>query len=151
VREKLLMVSQEALTESSLGRVAGKRSRWVALASLAFVLLQSVCTAVIAVSGFRLVLGLGSLAAAAWLPQAAIWLHADAIRIPMIIVAVLGSVINLYVVWRIRSLRARPSSRWRAQPVTQKETRSELIQIALAVLTLLLIVAEVYTHHIIHP
>jgi hypothetical protein len=31
-------------------------------------------------------------------------LHRDAIRIPMMIVAVVGSLINLYVIWRIRSL-----------------------------------------------
>jgi hypothetical protein len=64
------------------------------------------------------------------------------------VVAVCGSVLNLYVVWRIRSLRARPASQWRVQPVTAKERRSETIQIVLSILTLLLVVAEILGHRV---
>jgi hypothetical protein len=67
----------------------------------------------------------------------------------MMAIAILGSVVNLYVVWRIRSLRARPASQWRAQPVTAKQRRSETIQIVLSILTLLLVVAEILAHRIV--
>jgi hypothetical protein len=60
------------------------------------------------------------------------------IRIPMLIVAVARSLINLYVLWRIRSLRFRPSSRWRIQPVTAERRRSKTLQFILSVLTLIL-------------
>jgi hypothetical protein len=103
-----------------------------------------------AISGVRVVIGLSALAAAAGLHRAATGFHADAIRIPMMIVAVLGSLINLYVVWRIRSLRARPSSQWRTSPVTSKQNRAEILQVALAILTLLLVAAEWATHRIVH-
>jgi hypothetical protein len=68
----------------------------------------------------------------------------------MMIAATLGSLVNLYVIWRIRSLRARPSSQWRTQPATPSQRRSEFFQIALALLTLILVAAEGITHSIIH-
>jgi hypothetical protein len=128
-----------------------EKSRWlVSLTSFLFILLQSACTAVMAASGVRVLIGLGALAAAAGLHRPAEGFHADAIRIPMMVFAVLGSLINLYVIWRIRSLRARPAAQWRARPVTPKQIRSENLQIVLATLTLLLVVAEWITHQIVH-
>jgi hypothetical protein len=94
-----------------------EKSRWlVSLTSFLFILLQSACTAVIAASGVRVLIGLGALAAAAGLHRPAEGFHDDAIRIPMMVFAVLGSLVNLYVIWRIRSLRARPAAQWRARP-----------------------------------
>jgi hypothetical protein len=127
-----------------------KQGSWlISLTSLLFILLQSACTAVMAVSGLRLLIGLGSLAAASFIPGFIFSIHTDKIRIPMMVIAVFGSVLNLYVVWRIRSLRARPASQWRVQPVTAKQRRSETIQIVLSILTLLLVGAEILTHRIV--
>src|SRR5271156_4581516 len=100
------------------------RSWIVGVTSFFFILLQSACSAVMAISGVRVLIGLGALAAAAGLNRPAAGFHADAIRIPMMILAVAGSVLNLYVIWRIRSLRARPSSQWRVQPATAKQRRN---------------------------
>jgi hypothetical protein len=136
------------------GVPALKRQRqgsWlIGLTSFLFILLQSACTAVMAISGLRLLIGLGSLVAASFIPGFIFSIHTDKIRLPMMAVAVLGSVLNLYVVWRIRSLRARPASQWRAQPVTAKQRRSETIQIVLSILTLFLVVAEILAHHVLH-
>ena len=128
----------------------GQRSWIIGASSLLFILLQSACTAVMAISGVRVLIGLGALAAAAGLHTPATGFHADAIRIPMMVLAVGGSILNLYVIWRIRSLRSRPSSQWRAQPISAKQRRSENIQIALAVVTLGLVAAEYVTHLIVH-
>jgi len=123
----------------------------VNLTSLFFILVQSACTAVMAISGVRVVIGLGALAAATvGINGPATGFHRDAIRIPMMAIAVIGSLINLYVLWRIHSLRARPASQWRVQPATPKQKRSERIQSALAYLTLALVATEGITHHIIH-
>lgn len=127
-----------------------QRSWAIAVSSFLFILLQSACTAVMAISGVRLVIGLGALAAAAGLHRPSSGFHADAIRIPMMVLAVGGSVVNLYVIWRVRSLRSRPSSQWRVQPVTSRQKRSETFQIVLAVITLVLVAAEYVTHLIIH-
>ena len=127
---------------------SGNRRSWmVAASSFLFAVLQSACTAVIAISGLRLLIGLTSLTAASLLPGFIFTIHADRIRVPMLIVAVIGSVANLYVLWRIRSLRARPASQWRAQPITAKQRRSERLQVVLSVLTLVLVVVESAIHH----
>jgi hypothetical protein len=129
---------------------SASRSWMVGMTSLLFILLQSACTAVMAISGVRVIIGLGALAAAAGLNRPATGFHADAIRIPMMAIAVIGSIINLYVIWRIRSLRSRPSSRWRTTPATGKQKRAEVFQIVLAIVTLTLVVAEWMTHRVVH-
>jgi len=130
---------------------ASRRSLWFAnLGSLLFILLQSACTAVMAISGFRLLIGLSALAAASGVYRPARGFHQDAIRIPMMVLALVGSLANLYSVWRVRSLRARPASKWRMQPLSTARLRSERLQVALAIFTLLLLVAEQITHRMVH-
>jgi hypothetical protein len=128
-----------------------KRTWLVSMTSLMFIVLQSACTAVIAVSGIRVALGLSALGAATFgIHAPAHGFHRDAIRIPMMIAALVGSLINLYVIWRIRTLRARPSSQWRVQPVSPKQRRSELFQIGLSIVSLALVAAEWVTHPMVH-
>jgi hypothetical protein len=115
-----------------------------------FAILQSACTAVIAISGLRVAIGLSALAAAAGIHAPAHGFHQDAIRIPMMAIAFLGAIVNLYVVWKVRRLRARPASQWRQQPITKKKLNSERLQIALSVVTLLLLAAEWITHPLVH-
>jgi hypothetical protein len=122
--------------------VVQRRAWIVGLTSLLFILLQSACTAFMALSGLRLLIGIGSLAAATTGLRLIDSIHGEAIRIPMELIAVAGSLINLYAIWRVRSLRARPSSQWRVEPVTSQKKRSESIQIGLAMLTLLLVCME---------
>jgi hypothetical protein len=139
--------SKEQTQEKASGR---GRSWIIGLTSLFFILIQSACTAVMAISGLRVAIGFGALAAAVGLHRPAGGFHADAIRVPMMVLAILGSFINLYVVWRIRSLRARPSSRWRVLAASPKQLRSERFQITLAVVTLVLVLLEWLTHRMVH-
>ena len=128
-----------------------KRTWLVSMTSLMFIVLQSACTAVIAVSGIRVAIGLSALGAATFgIHAPAHGFRRDAIRIPMMIAASAGSLINLYVIWRIRTLRARPSSQWRVQPVSPKQRRSEVFQIALSIVSLALVAAEWITHPMVH-
>ena len=124
--------------------------RWANMGSLLFALIQSACTAVLAISGFRVLIGLSALAAASGVYAPAKGYHQDAIRIPMMIIALVGSLANLYSVWRVRSLRARPAAQWRVRPVSSDKIRSERLQIALAIITLVLLAAEWITHPMIH-
>ena len=103
-----------------------------------------------ALSGLRSIIGLGTLAAVAvGVKGPATGFHQDAIRVPMMVFAVLGSSVNLYLVWRIRSLRNRPSARWRQQPLMRRRLWGERLQITLAVVTLFLVLAEFLAHHYI--
>ncbi|HEX4541529.1 MAG TPA: hypothetical protein VH114_00070 [Candidatus Acidoferrum sp.] len=125
-------------------------ARWLNWSAIVFAILQSACTAVIAISGVRVAIGLGALAAAAGIHAPAHGFHQDAIRIPMMALALLGSVINLYVVWKVRHLRNKPAAQWRQQPLTKRKLNSERFQIALSILTLLLLAVEWITHPMIH-
>src|SRR5205085_3804789 len=52
--------------------------------------------------------------------------HKDAIRIPMMILALVGALANLYSVWRVRSLRARPAAQWKIGRASCRE-RGEVV------------------------
>jgi hypothetical protein len=122
----------------------------VGLTSLFFMLLQSACTAFMAISGLRLLIGVGALTAATAGMKFLDALHGVPLRIPMEIVAIAGSALNLYAVRRIRRLRARPAAQWRMKPATSKQLSSESWQIGLAVLTLLLVAVEWGFHVYLH-
>lgn len=139
------------IDSSSVKASRVRPSNWfLSITSLLFIVLQSICTAVMAISGVRVLIGLSALAAAAGLNRPASGYHTDAIRIPMMTIAAIGSLVNLYVVWRIRSLRSRPAAQWRAQPVSSKQRRAEIFQIILAVVSLILVAFEWWTHRIVH-
>jgi hypothetical protein len=136
--------------EVSLSKKSLVNARLINWSGIVFALLQSACTAVIAISGLRVAIGLSALAAAAGIHAPAHGFHQDAIRIPMMALAFLGAVINLFVIWKVRNLRSKPAAQWRQQPVTKKRLNSERFQIALSVLTLLLLAAEWITHPLVH-
>jgi len=125
-------------------------TRWLNWSSFVIAVLQSACTAVMVISGVRVVIGLTALTAAAGLHTPAHGFHADIIRVPLMAIALLGSVLNLYVIWKVRRLRNRQSARWRQKPLTTKKKRSEQLQIALSILTLILLAAEWITHPLVH-
>ncbi len=137
-------------TSASRPKMLLVNKKFLNWSSISFAILQSACTAVIAISGVRVAIGLSALAAAAGIHAPARGFHQDAIRIPMMLLAFLGAVINLYVVGKVRRLRSKPAAQWRQQPVTKKKLNSERFQIALSFLTLLLLAAEWITHPLVH-
>ena len=127
-----------------------KRIRVLGSASFLLALLQSICTAVFAISGIRLAIGLTALAAVSGIYAPARGFHQDAIRIPMLILATVGAIVNLAVIAWIRHLRASPAAQWRRTQPTAKQRRSERLQIVLAIVTLILVGLETWTHPMIH-
>src|ERR1700752_399730 len=123
------------------------RFQWLNWSSLFLAFIQSLCSAFIAFHGIRLLVGIGAVVLASTTWKMAERLHADAIRIPMMLVAFLGAVINLAVLWQMRRLRNRSASAWRQQPLTPGKRRSEILQLALSVLTLVLLLTEVVAHY----
>lgn len=122
----------------------------MSIASVVVALLQSLCTAVLTINSIRLGIGLAALAAGSiWEPVRAF--HRDAIRIPMLAIAVLGAVVNLVVLGWIWRLRARPEAQWRRQQIGRKQRRSERLQVAMALLTLVLVGTETWLHAVRHP
>jgi len=141
----------EAIESQSIPRdepltAAPSRFAWLNWSSFLLAFLQSVCSAFIALHGVRLLIGIGAvvLASGAW--HFAEQLHTDAIRIPMMLIALVGSLLNLLALWQVRRLRRRSASAWRQQPLTPSKRRNEAIQLALSVVTLLLLFAEEIAH-----
>jgi hypothetical protein len=127
-----------------------KRVRALGSVSLGMALLQSLCTAVFAISGIRVAIGLGALAAVSGIYAPARGFHQDAIRIPMLILATVGAVVNVAVLFWIWHLRAQESAHWRKRQITPRQKRSEGFQLMLAVVTLTLVGLETWTHAKIH-
>jgi len=123
-----------------------KSREWLGWSSFFFALLQSVCTFFATVNGLRLAIGIGALALSGAARSTVHWLHSDAVRLPMIVLALLGTLLNLIVLWQIRRLRARPSAQWRQKPVSLRKIRMERVQWVLSVVTLALIGVEEYWH-----
>lgn len=148
-------IQQEPRPTDANSRPDGSRtslSRWRALSwtSVLLALLQSLCTAVLTISGIRVAIGLSALAAASGIYAPATGWHQDAIRIPMLIFATAGAVINLAVIGWIRHLRNRPSGQWRRREPSAKEKQSVRLQVALAIITLILVGLETWTHTLVH-
>ncbi len=118
-------------------------------ASVTMALLQSLCTAVFTVNSIRVGIGLAALAAGS-IAGPLVPLHRDSIRIPMLVIAVLGAVVNLLVLAWVRKQRNRPEARWRRLELSKKQRLSERLQVAMAILTLALVGLEVWTHAILH-
>jgi hypothetical protein len=113
---------------------------------LAFAILQSVCTFFAALDGLRLLIGIGSLAAATQVGVAWDHFHTSWIRVPMILFALAGSLLNLVVLGRIRRLRNRPASQWRQPSPAPGRLRMERLQFVLSLLTLALVAIEEIIH-----
>jgi hypothetical protein len=119
----------------------------VAWSSFFFALLQSVCTFFAAANGLRFAVGLGSLVLSAGAGAMVDRFHADALRIPMVGLALAGSLLNLAILAQVRRLRRRPSSQWRQQPPSARRLRMEQLQIVLSIATLALVAVEEILHH----
>ncbi len=125
-----------------------KRSRILVWSSLVFALLQSICTALVALSGVRTLIGAAALTLSS--TNVLLRFHQSPIRLPMLVLSVIGALIDLGVLWQVRRLRSRPSSQWRQKPVSPGRRRAETAQLILSVLTLLLVGAEMIAHKHLH-
>ena len=126
------------------------RSRWIGWSSFFFAVVQSVCTAFVALSGVRILIGAVAFGSALGLIKIADKLHVSAIRVPMMLVALFGSLFNLAAIWQVRRLRGRSASAWRQKPLSNKKRNSERLQVVLSVLTVALLALEYYFHIKLH-
>jgi len=133
--------------------VTEARSKFASLAltwgSLALATAESICVAVVGLSGVRVLFGLSSLIAAT-AGGPAHGFHRNSLRIPFLVVGTVGALISLYLVWNEDRLRKNPAAAWRVKPLTVQQKRRRRLQIALAIFTLVLVATEVITHPWFH-
>jgi len=118
----------------------------IAWSSFFFAVLQSVCTFFAAVDGLRVAIGVGALVLGAGVGGFVRELHSDLIRLPMIGLALFGSLLNLVVLWQVRRLRSNPAAHWRQRPLSAGKIRMERVQLVLSIVTLVLVAIEEYWH-----
>ncbi len=140
------MASSDWNGEPPRSKTARLLLTWGALALAAA---ESLCVAAVGLSGVRVALGLSSLLAAGAGGPAHGW-HREAVRVPLLIVGTVGALLSLLLLWNEEKLRRNPSAAWRMQPLTPKQRRVRWFQLWAAVLTLLLVAAEVLTHPWFH-
>jgi hypothetical protein len=139
----LIFSLMSSTTEPESPRSNLKLLNWSAVL---FAFLQSVCSAFIALSSIRLFIGATALASALGVVKRADKMHIAAIRIPMMLFALVSSLLNLLVLWQVWRLRSRSASAWRQKPVSPKKRRSEILQLLLSLVTLFLLGAEYWAH-----
>ena len=143
---------REDVTSSKVAEMRS-RPKWGAMlltwGSLALAAAESLCVAAVGLSGVRVLVGLSSLIAAT-AGGPAEGFHRSGLRIPFLAIGTVGALLSLLLVWNEDKIRRNPSAAWRMQPPTLQQKRRRRIQIALAVLTLLLVTAEVLTHPWFH-
>jgi len=126
----------------------GSRFQWLGWSTFFLAAVQSVCTLFVAVSGLRLLLSAATFGAALGVMKFFDTnFHIDAIRIPMIIFALVGALFNLVALWQVKRLRNRSASAWRQKQISKSKLTSEGFQLALSITTLLLLAAESYYHY----
>jgi hypothetical protein len=142
--------SDEALSRVIPSEI-GKAQGVIGWSSFLFAVLQSVCSFFVALDGLRFLIGVGALASIVGAGQQWDRLHTDWVRVPMIVLSLVGALLNLTVLLHVRHLRSRPSAQWRLKPLTPRKLRAERVQLALSVVTLVLIAVEEISHwHTFH-
>ena len=120
----------------------------IAWSSLLFAALQSICVFFAAVDGLRVGIGISSLVLAASTAATIDRFHVDWLRVPMITLALLGSISNLAMLWQIRRLRKSPAAKWRQMRPSSGKLRMERMQLFLSIATLILLGLEERQHMI---
>ncbi len=111
--------------------------------------MQSLCLAMAALSGVRVLLGITSLLAAG-ASGPAHGFHREALRLPILWIAGFLAVLNLLLLWNEDRIRRNPAAQWRLQPLTARQRRARWIQLGTSAATLLMIAGEVITHPWFH-
>ena len=118
------------------------------LSSAAFVgsLVEGACAILVASASAKLFVGLGAVAGAVKASR----LHADIVRIPVLLVSAAAALITLLVLWNAWRARNRSAARWRKKPLTLREKFSLAFTLLASVLTLALVIGETIEHSIFH-
>jgi len=114
--------------------------------AFALATIEAVCVFYVGASQAGLIVGsfaVGTLGVAQFI-------HRDVFRIPILIAAVLGAALNLYLLWNAQRLRNAPAAAWRKRPLTRRERLRIGMVIGLSVLTFAITAWEILLHRRLH-
>ena len=128
--------------ESSGGRLG----RWLAWCPLVATTAQVVpCVFLISLSGYRVAIG-GLALFCASISGPFERFHEDTVRLPFFLIAGGLSLMNLLLYFYARRRRLAPEARWRIQPISASERRTQRFQFYSSWLTLAMIAGDFLTH-----
>lgn len=107
---------------------------------------EAVCLFVVAAGRTGIALSTISASVTGWVTV----LHRDIFRIPALLLAIVGSMLNLWILWRSHHLRNAPSAAWRKRPLTVKDRWRIGLVLTLSALTLFTAGFEIYFHRLTH-
>ena len=123
--------------------------RGLSLGAVLFAILGAPCAALALVGPLAVALGLGSLFAVLSINVLSV-LDADPIRIPLLVLATLGALANLYTVWHGHRLRQRAAAEDRFVPLTRLDRQRTFAVVAMGCLTIMFVLAELVAHAYLH-
>jgi class 3 adenylate cyclase len=126
------------------GRPSHAATSRVALGAVIFALLGAPCVAFVLIGPLATSIGIGVLFGAVL----SHWMFFDAamIRIPLLVVATIGSLAMLYTVWRAKRLRQKTMASEESDAITRRERFRPLAVIGLAVTTMIVVALSVAVH-----
>jgi adenylate cyclase len=119
--------------------------RTVSWGAVIFGILGAPCAVTTLVSPLAVAVGVGTLFG---LSGVLTYLDQSPLRIPVLVVAALGALANLYTLWHARQIRR--EAQGEAIGMTRLEKRQTAIVLGTAVVTLFMVVFEVIAHRILH-
>jgi hypothetical protein len=119
----------------------------ISMGATVFAILGAPCAAYALLGPWAVALGISSLFGA----TSALWFFdADAVRFPLLGLATLGALVNLYTVWHAKTLRRQTRAKGQFVSLTKRERRRSLWVVGASVLTLGLAAFEIIAHLIFH-
>ena len=79
------------------------------------------------------------------------WIHSEPVRLPLLALAAIGSVFNLFVLRNARRLRHKPEAQWRIKPLRFRDKLRNGIVYSASVLTLFMVISELVLHPSVYP
>jgi len=137
--------AREAPRRSGIGERQPRRA--LSLGAVLVAVLGAPCAAVALVGPLAIVLGLGA-AFASLSTHVLSFLDTDPIRIPLMTLATLGALANLYTVWYGHQARHKAADRFVA--LTRLERRRAFAVVVMACLTLVFVAFELVAHAALH-
>jgi len=119
----------------------------IALGSLPILLLQTGCAIFVAANRISIL----TTGAATGLVLGASWLHSEPVRLPLLALATIGAVFNLFVLRNAIRLRRKPEAQWRIKPLRFRDSLRNGIVLSLSVLTLFMVALELAVHPSVYP
>lgn len=116
------------------------------LGALALATVEAICVFYVGASQAGLLVG----TFAAGTLGVARYIHRDIFRIPILMVAVAGAALNLYLVWNAQRLRNAPAAAWRKRPLTGRERGRIAMVVGVSLVTFAIAAWEILLHRRLH-